>query len=96
MVWWLCDFSGIQTSIAKNPICFFVCFFDFSGGGGEGGPMRGSKENYTFPRLQRGSNTYHITCDFPGGGSGLITPLWIHLWDRSPAPLLDPPMPTTT
>ena len=34
--------------------------------------------------LQRGvgvSKETHITCDFPGGGPDLLTPLWIRTWD---------------
>ena len=54
MVWWLCDFSGIQTSIAKNPICFFVCFFDFSGGGGKGVPCAGPKKTILFQDYRGG------------------------------------------
>ena len=37
--------------------------------------------------LQRGgggptSKETHITCDFSGGGSGPLTPLWIRTWGR--------------
>ena len=28
------------------------------------------------------SKETHITCDFPWGGSGPLTPLWIRTWGR--------------
>ena len=42
----------------------------FQGGGGGGGVQM-------FISIET-----HITCDFPGGGSGPLSPLWIRTWSH--------------
>ena len=68
-------FKAPDPSVIKSSDIFFKCNGYF-------------KENYNFPKFQRGSNIFqggsnclfpiepHITCDFPGGGGGSAVAQW--------------------